>query len=188
MVDNISCIYKQLYISNHQQACNIDLLKQNNITVILHLGSSKKSRKILLEYKKNNIHHKFIKIFDIYNTDIYPCCNNACKFINKFIKHGDNILIHCKMGISRSPTIVAYYLMYLMYEYMKKKQIVHPVLNEIVDLIRINRPCIRPNKSFITQLKLFEKKELYIYENNLLYCSSYLSLTRELSSTNNNKH
>jgi protein-tyrosine phosphatase len=172
MVNNVSCIYKQIFISNQQNSCDINLLKQNDIKAILHLGNVKKSDEILLKYKKNNIVHKFIKMHDMYNTNINHCCNISYDYINQFTKSGDNILIHCKLGISRSPTIVAYYLMHTMHEYMKKNNEVYPVLDEIMDLMRINRPCIKPNKSFINQLKIVEKNAINTY-NSSCWIDSY---------------
>ena len=160
---DISCIYKQVFISNYRQACDINLIKKNNIKAVLHLGCHKKSNRVLLLYEKYNIHHKFLKMCDMRNTDITPYCTSASEYINYFTRRGDNILVHCKMGISRSPTVVAYYLMSLMYGRMKKQKYAYPILDEIMDLIRINRPCINPNSGFITQLKQFEKKELNIY-------------------------
>ena len=171
---DISCIYKQVFIGNYNQACDINLLKKNNIKSVLHLGCHKKSNKILLLYKKYNIHHKFIEMRDMQNIDINPYCTSASEYINYFTRRGDNILVHCKMGISRSPTVVAHYLMTLMHDHMKKQKSVHPVLDEIIDLIRINRPCINPNSGFITQLKQFEKEELNIYNSSL----STISTTR----------
>ena len=77
-------------------------------------------------------------------------------YLNKNVKLGYNILIHCKKGISRSPTIVAYYLMRKMFERMKSKCIMEPVMDDILRLIHINRPCSNLNKTFIQQLKKYE--------------------------------
>lgn len=47
-----------------------------------------------------------IPVCDTEETDILRHFNDSYKFINKARKDGKNVLVHCKMGISRSATIV----------------------------------------------------------------------------------
>lgn len=47
-----------------------------------------------------------IPVCDTEDTDILRYFNDSYKFINKARKDGKNVLVHCKMGISRSATIV----------------------------------------------------------------------------------
>jgi protein-tyrosine phosphatase len=62
-------------------------------------------------------------------------------------KEKGNILIHCLAGVSRSPTIVAAYLMY------KRKW----RYKQALALIKQTRPFVNPNPGFIEQLKLFKE-------------------------------
>lgn len=158
----ISHIYKNIYISDIQHSYNIIKLITNDIWAILYLGTSNKSQKILDLYKTCGIDHLFLKINDADNSDISRCFQPAWEFINKNVKSGYNILIHCKKGISRSPAIVAYYLMRKMYERMKIKCYMEPIMDDVLKLIYINRPCSNLNKTFIQQLKKYEHSNMNI--------------------------
>lgn len=152
----ISHIYKNIYISGIEHACIIDKLIDNNIRAILYLGITNKAKNIIDVYNKHNIKHKYIQIGDAHNSNISKCFEPSWKFINNNIKKGRNVLIHCTKGISRSPTIVAYYLMRKMHERMNCKGNPEPVLDDILTLIKINRSCVKPNRFFIHQLKKYE--------------------------------
>lgn len=153
--NDISHIYKFIHISNYNTSKDIRLLKKLNIDAVLYIGASPKSTTTLQTYDDHGITHKFIYMTDTIDTDIQEGCDKACDFINKITKQKKNILIHCRKGVSRSPTVVAYYLMKLLYT---QKDKMYPVLDDILSLIHIYRPCSRPNVNFIKQLKIHEKK------------------------------
>lgn len=67
--------------------------------------------------------------------------------IHQHLENGDNVLIHCYGGVSRSPTLVASYLM----KYQKMK-----ALDSIIYL-KNTRKCIYPNISFLAALLDYEK-------------------------------
>lgn len=71
----------------------------------------------------------------------------AYNFINNNISNG-NILIHCMAGISRSVSMIAYYLM--------KKY--HMTLVDAITIIRNNRSIANPNDSFKLQLYKYQKQ------------------------------
>lgn len=152
----ISHIYKNIFISDINHSYNINELLNNNIQAILYLGTTNKSQKILDLYQYLNINYKFLKSNDTCESDISTCFEPSWEFINKNVNKNVNILIHCKKGISRSPTIVAYYLTRKMHERMKTQGTTEPVLTDILTLIKMNRPCAKPNKFFIQQLKNYE--------------------------------
>jgi predicted protein tyrosine phosphatase len=154
-VDDISHIHKFIYISNYKKAVNIAALKSHDIGAVLYVGKTPKLDQTLHLYTINNIIHKFIKLEDTIDADISSCCDEACNFINYAAKNKINILIHCRQGISRSPTVVACYLLRLLYA--TKKDRAHPVLNDILDLIHLYRPCSKPNTNFVLQLKKHEQ-------------------------------
>lgn len=153
MVNDISHIYKFIYISNYKTASDIDLLQMYDIKAVLHIGLTPNTSKILQDYKAASIKYKFIKMGDTPTTNISNGCNETCNFINKQINRKINVLVHCKHGVSRSPTVVACYLMRLLYIKTPRTK---PVLNDILSLINIYRPCIKPNDNFINQLKCHE--------------------------------
>jgi protein phosphatase slingshot len=62
-------------------------------------------------------------------------------------KEGKRVLVHCAMGISRSPAIVIAWLMKdNVWDFEKAK-----------NFVKTYRSCIKPNEGFVTQLKSFEE-------------------------------
>lgn len=159
----ISHIYKQIYLSNYKNAERISMLNDHHIGAVLYIGKCPKSPKIQKLYDENSINHIFIHMDDTIDANISDCFETSWKFINENVNNGKNILVHCRQGISRSPTIVAYYLMRMLYEYkLKHNSKIQPYLNEILDLIHLYRPCVKPNINFILQLKMYENKFLKV--------------------------
>lgn len=152
----ISHIYKNIYISDIYHSNNIKELSKYNIKAILYLGNTDKSKEILNSYIKLGIDYKFLKVIDTCDSNISACFEPSWNFINQHIIQNKNILIHCRKGISRSPTIVAYFLTRKMLEHMKTKGHIEPVLMDILILMKKNRPCINPNRFFLKQLKNYE--------------------------------
>lgn len=82
-----------------------------------------------------------IKIDDHDTTNIKQYFNEC----NKFIDENDKVLVHCRAGMSRSPTIVIAYLMY------KNKWGWSQAFDYVYE-----RRMICPNSGFIRQLKEYE--------------------------------
>lgn len=93
-----------------------------------------------------------------------PMIEVAYHFINKAINEGENILVHCMAGISRSVSMLTYY-------YMKKYNLTYEY---VLQNIRTNRSIANPNDSFKTQLKHFYKKKDKFNENDAIRIISYL--------------
>lgn len=93
-------------------------------------------------------------VFDIEDMKYIECqyeMENIIQFIlpilDKKLKEGKNIYIHCEAGISRSPTIVVAYLMeYFYYS-----------LEEAISYIKLFRPQIYPNCGFKSLLQIIEQ-------------------------------
>ena len=66
---------------------------------------------------------------------------------NEFISGGENILVHCDGGISRSPSFVMAYLMW-------KDGI---SAREAADIVNAGRPFINPNRGFRAQLRKYDR-------------------------------
>lgn len=82
----------------------------------------------------------------------------SIQFIDTAIENG-NILVHCLAGVSRSPTIVAAYLMF-------KKRLRY---KEALAIIKQTRPFVNPNPGFIEQLKLFKEMGYQFDKQNPAY-------------------
>jgi protein-tyrosine phosphatase len=135
---------------------DMDMIDDYSIGAILYIGHMCKDSDTLQQYVNRGVNHKFISMKDSMNEDINKCFNDAYEFMIK--NKAVNILVHCRKGISRSPTIVAYYLMKLIHDYSCGND---EVLQEVLDLLCEYRPCVKPNRNFINQLKKHEHSMIY---------------------------
>lgn len=152
----ISHIFNNIYISDYSKACDIPALRSMGIGAVLFLGCKNKPLEILESYSVNYIDHKFIGIADNKNSDLKKCYNPSWKYINERITTNTNILVHCMRGISRSPSIVAYYLLRMIHK-CSSEHIEQPMLSDVMSLIHKHRPCVNPNPGFIHQLQEYEQ-------------------------------
>lgn len=83
-----------------------------------------------------------IKIPDCHTIDISGKLNYTYQIIDSWIDNGDKVLVHCACGISRSATIIIYYL-------MKKKKI---SFKRALDYLRKKRSIVDPNIGFASAL------------------------------------
>lgn len=160
--NNVSHIFKNIYISNYNMASDINTIKQHKIGAVLYLGSKKKPLYVIKNYENNNISYKFIKITDGNEADLTNCFIQVWDFIRSQ-SVDTNIIVHCRHGISRAPSVVAYYLMRIMHEYMIHHDEKYPILDDILTLIYMRRPCVKPNDGFVKQLNDYEKKKINIH-------------------------
>lgn len=90
-----------------------------------------------------------------------PMIEIAYHFIDNAVTSNQNVLIHCIAGVSRSVSIVVYYL-------MKKYHISY---RDAIKIIKKKRPISNPNISFIKQLEAYQnKREQYVEadSNNII--------------------
>ena len=105
-----------------------------------------------IEIKPKNL-PKYVKycqlnIVDDDSTDITLFFDQAFSFIEEARKNNQKILIHCRLGISRSPVlIIGYFIKYMGY-----------TTEAALNLLTSQRSQIHPNSGFISQLKAYEKK------------------------------
>jgi len=94
-----------------------------------------------------------LSISDTTSSPISKIVDAACKIIDSAIASSSKkgagsgkILVHCSAGISRSPTVVAAYLM------KRKGMTLKAALGQIIRV----RPQVSPNTGFLRQLKEME--------------------------------
>ncbi|KAI7852167.1 protein-tyrosine phosphatase-like protein, partial [Circinella umbellata] len=128
-----------VWIGGYKAFEDKSFLRKNKIEVILTLGHFKQ------QYSPEEFKHQIIPIADNPEANIiqyFPITNN---FIDDALESGKRILVHCLAGVSRSPTIVAAYLMY--------KRALHP--KAALAIIKQTRPFVNPNQGFMEQLRLY---------------------------------
>lgn len=157
--NSISHIFKNIYLSNYKKACDLNELRKNNISTILFLGSKNKDIKILNMYNDNGIEHHFTHLEDKNDAKLSKCYDQTWDIINKNINKNKNILLHCNCGISRSPALVAYYLLRIAHCGLGHK-LSHVLLWDILYFIYNHRPCIKLRNTFVKQLESYEKSLL----------------------------
>ena len=135
-------IFNWMYLGTYQNACDIKELRRLGINCILNCASECLNNKLPEDIKELHLH-----IRDEEDFDLIPYFEDANVFINKARLLGENILIHCKFGISRSVSfIMAYLIKYLRFN-------VQGALN----YVRRRRKQINPNQGFFDQLIEYEK-------------------------------
>lgn len=87
-----------------------------------------------------------IRVYDDEKTDLLKYWDNTFKYITKAKKEGSKVLVHCKMGVSRSASVVIAYAMKAMNWNFEK------ALNHVKE----KRNCIKPNTSFLAQLETYQ--------------------------------
>ncbi|ORZ18792.1 protein-tyrosine phosphatase-like protein [Absidia repens] len=115
-------------------------LKKNKIQRILSLGHFHHI------YPETEFTHKIIPITDHPETNIIRWFPESSAFITEAIEKDERILVHCLAGVSRSPTVVAGYIMGK--DHMRWKV--------ALSKIKQNRPFVDPNAGFKSQLQLFQ--------------------------------
>ncbi|PBK63486.1 phosphatases II [Armillaria solidipes] len=126
----------QLFLGNLTSAMSAG---QRTMLGITHIVS------VCPEYSSTGPNHLTIAVDDSEYDDLLIHLPRACQFIESALAQGGCVLVHCVMGISRSTTVVAAYL-------MKTRGISTSLA---LKLIKRERPCAHPNYGFIKQLDTF---------------------------------
>ena len=143
-----SQIFKWMYLGTFENACNILDLRRLGINYILNCAYDCKNTHL-----PKCITELHLKVRDESDFEIFEYFEKANDFINLVRSKGGIILIHCKLGISRSPSFVLAYLMkYYNFSF-----------ENALEFLRKKRPQVNPNEGFMNYLdkyeKLFKKKE-----------------------------
>lgn len=114
--------------------------------------------------KKVNEHYYSIEDSD--NTVLQPTLKNCLPKIHSARQANENVLVHCRAGVSRSASVVIAYLM--LYENMD--------FDTAMEHLRKVRPCISPNYGFMRQLRSLNNSDETIIEEiktNLVLSNEY---------------
>jgi|688.fasta_scaffold382230_2 protein-tyrosine phosphatase len=151
-----------IYLSGAEVYDDIDtiLVRERQISVVLSF-----TKGYLPDLNNHQIRHYIFGIDDDPTANIYTLFEKSYLIIMGAIQQERNILIHCRMGVSRSVTIlISFFLMCLrchpelIIPYIKKTQTTWT--ESILDYIRSRRSCASPNPGFIQQLIVFETQQL----------------------------
>lgn len=87
-----------------------------------------------------------VRVYDDEKTDLLKHWDDTFKYITKAKKEGSKVLVHCKMGVSRSASVVIAYAMKA-YNWDFSQAWKH---------VKDKRNCIKPNNSFLLQLETYQ--------------------------------
>lgn len=136
----MSHIFENIYLGSLEDAQDEKFIKANNIKIIIWLSDEQEK-----SFHSNNINFFNFKVEDVIfeSNKLF----NLCRVIYKILDNNtDNIFIHCTQGVSRSPTVVLYYLMR---KYNLKFQ-------EALKFVKDKRNIVNPNIGFQNILKKYE--------------------------------
>jgi atypical dual specificity phosphatase len=145
-----------LYLGPCSAASSKQFLASNSITDVLSIGANPSSQG---GGRVEGVTYHRLSINDSTSSSISKIADAACEIIDSAIAStsessknsgGGNgngkILVHCSAGISRSPMVVAAYLM------KRKGLTLKAALGQIIRV----RPQVAPNAGFLQQLKEME--------------------------------
>ena len=146
-----SQIFPWIYLGNFINANNLEEIIKLKIKYILNCAME-----VDLYNLPKEIKYLHLNIIDNPKENLLQYFDRAFSFFESARKNNSNILIHCKLGRSRSTSIlIAYLVKYFGYN-----------VNEALEMIKSKRKEVNPNYGFIQQLYGFER---YIskFKNNI---------------------
>ncbi|KAM0795897.1 protein-tyrosine phosphatase-like protein [Usnea florida] len=142
-------IMPNLYLGGYLAASNIDSLRSTNINFVLTVMGSDLSAPTLQEHLDMGIVTARFDKDDKPAEDMLSIFGATCDLIEEKRAEGKKVLVHCRMGISRSVTLVMAYLMRAWGVGFAEAQI----------FVKGKRPMASPNRGFCEQLRVWQACE-----------------------------
>jgi hypothetical protein len=140
-----------LFIGDYSAACDRDIIASNQIRAIVNCGYELKN------VFQVTVAYKTLPLDDTDDAPLLEYVSDATKFINDHRMQGENVLVHCMMGKSRSAAVAMAYL-------IQNRQL---QVQEAFDFLKSKRSVVQPNFGFLQQLhKLWEQEEQQRQTNN----------------------
>ncbi|XP_054161024.1 dual specificity protein phosphatase 12-like [Oppia nitens] len=150
--DIVNKIDDHLYFGNYRSATDEQTLNKHSINRVLTLMSGG-----IPEYKRYpNIEYFTVEVNDDINEDLLTHLEITRQVIAEGHRKGQNVLVHCAAGISRSGAAVT---AFIMHKYRK-------TFDEAIEMIVLRRPLAGPNRGFKVQLRLYEQLDYTLDANN----------------------
>ena len=136
--DGIVQVTEGLFVSGVKSANNLGVLRRKGIDLIVNLVS---------RFQENEFPEEFeylsYDLRDSAYSDIIAELHELADKLNDRIQRGDKVLVHCKKGISRSPSVAIAYL-------IKHKGM---DFDSALALLQAKSERVFPNAGFLIQLK-----------------------------------
>lgn len=139
-----------LWLGNYAAATDVNLLRSQDIKAIVQCIEQRNP------LNGSHFSYHIIAIDDVASVNIKDHIPQAISFIHRHRSAGNNVLVHCAAGMSRSASIM---ISYMMAKYTLP-------FDRALTLVRDKRACVSPNPGFTSQLKSLSPKKLAEYLTN----------------------
>ncbi|KZC05023.1 Protein phosphatase Slingshot [Dufourea novaeangliae] len=133
-------IFDHVYLGSEWNASNLEELQKNGVRHILNVTRE------IDNFFPGMFTYLNVRVYDDEATDLLKHWDDTFKYITKAKKEGSKVLVHCKMGVSRSASVVIAYAMKA-YNWNFPQAWKH---------VKEKRNCIKPNNSFLIQLETYQ--------------------------------
>ena len=139
-IDSITQVTPKLYLGTWGDASNLMYDNPNNITAVLSLCQDSVEL-------PSTIRHIVIPFMDGHNI-LDRVIDECVSTIFESMRRGETLLVHCNMGASRSPAIVAAYL-------FQTRRLGSPelTLEDVLDELHQMRPVVNPSPAVVHSIK-----------------------------------
>ncbi|XP_052570631.1 protein phosphatase Slingshot homolog 3 isoform X2 [Peromyscus californicus insignis] len=168
--DRASRIFPHLYLGSEWNAANLEELQRNRVSHILNMA-----REIDNFFPERFTYHN-VRVWDEESAQLLPHWKETHRFIEDARAQGTRVLVHCKMGVSRSAATVLAYAM-KQYGWGLEQALVH---------VQELRPIVRPNPGFLRQLQTYQgiltaSRQSHVWEQKVGVVSPEEPLAPEVS-------
>ncbi|XP_040465349.1 protein phosphatase Slingshot homolog 3 isoform X1 [Falco naumanni] len=139
-MDRPSHIFPHLYLGSEWNAANLEELQQNQVTHILNVARE------IDNFFPALFTYMNVRVYDEETAQLLPHWNDTFLFLSRVRAGGGRVLVHCRMGLSRSAATVLAYAM---------KEFGWP-LERALRHVRHCRPGVLPNPGFMRQLDFYQ--------------------------------
>ncbi|CAH0406475.1 unnamed protein product [Chilo suppressalis] len=133
-------VFDHVYLGSEWNASNLEELQKNGVRHILNVTRE------IDNFFPGMFDYLNVRVYDDEKTDLLKHWDNTFKYINKARNEGSKVLVHCKMGISRSASVVIAYAMKA-FNWNFDRAMKH---------VKAKRNCIKPNTNFLNQLETYQ--------------------------------
>ncbi|XP_033918524.1 protein phosphatase Slingshot homolog 3 isoform X1 [Melopsittacus undulatus] len=139
-MDRPSRVFPHLYLGSEWNAANLEELQQNRVTHILNVARE------IDNFFPALFTYMNVRVDDEETAQLLPHWNDTFLFLSRVRASGGRVLVHCRMGLSRSAATV---LAYAMKEFGWS-------LERALRHVRHCRPGAMPNPGFMRQLDFYQ--------------------------------
>uniref|UniRef100_A0A1A9X1T2 protein-serine/threonine phosphatase n=1 Tax=Glossina brevipalpis TaxID=37001 RepID=A0A1A9X1T2_9MUSC len=132
-------IFEHVYLGSEWNASNLEELQKNGVRHILNVTRE------IDNFFPGMFDYLNVRVYDDEKTNLLKHWDNTYRYITRAKSEGSKVLVHCKMGVSRSASVVIAYAMKA-YNWEFQKALQH---------VKGRRNCIKPNKNFLNQLETY---------------------------------